>query len=160
MTQPHTILFTRRRWDRLFAFGTVAAVIVAGLCIGLTGQYYSCAGPFVLLGMWGYVRKTTPVSGSRIETIEGNPWTIRLLVFLGVILLLTLCFYTFDRFVLEHPINKPWRWYHWCFMTVTIAAMIIGGHFIDQASKRDRVKRINEEPIDNSSSQVMGNLDP
>ncbi len=46
--------------------------------------------------MWVYFRRTTPISGEQMETIEGNPSTIRLLVFLGSIVVLVLCFYAFD----------------------------------------------------------------
>jgi hypothetical protein len=154
MTQPQIILFTRSRWDRLFAIATVASGIVGGICVCLTGQFRFCAVPLAFIGTWLYFRRTTPVTGSRIETIEGNPWTIRLLVFLGVILVLTLCFFTFDRLVMNHPINGPLLWYHWLFFAVTLTAMISGGHLIDQASKRERAKQESDEPSDAPKSPV------
>ena len=147
MMQPQTILFTRSRWDRLFAIATAAAGIVAGICISLTGQFRFCAVPLAFVGIWVYFRRTTPVSGSRIETIEGNQWTIRLLVFLGSILILTLCFFAFDRFVMNHPINGPLHWYHWLFFAVTFTAMTTGGHLIDQASKRERESDEPKSPV-------------
>ncbi|XZE45037.1 hypothetical protein SH467x_000240 [Pirellulaceae bacterium SH467] len=154
MAQPQTILFTRSRWDRLFAIATVAAGFVAGICICLTGQFRFCAVPLAFVGMWVYFRRTTPVSGSRIETIEGNPCTIRLLVFLGSILILILCFFAFDVFVMNHPINGPLHWYHWLFFAVTFTAMTTGGHLIDQASKRERAKQESDEPSDARKSPV------
>lgn len=109
--------------------------------------------------MWLYFRRTTPISGSRIETIEGNPWTIRLLFFLEILLVLILCFFTFDRFVMNHPINGPLHLYHRLFIAVTLTAMIWGGHLIDQASKRERAKLESDEPSDAPKSPVGRELE-
>ncbi len=142
------ILFTRRRWDRLFTLATIAAAIVAGICIYLSGKLFFGAVPFAFLGMWVCFRRTTPVSGSRIEMIEGNPWTIRLLVFLGAVLIWTLSFFAFDRLVLNHPVNGPLHWYHWLFFAVTATVMTTGGHLIDRASKHARALQESDERIE------------
>lgn len=143
--KQRTILFTRRRWDRLFVLATVAAGIVAGICVYLSGQILFGVVPIAFVGMWVYFRRTTPVSGSRIETIEGNPWTIRLLVFLCVMLLLALSFFAFDRLVLNQPVNGPMHWYHWLFLVVITTVMTTGGHLIDRASKRARALQESDE---------------
>jgi hypothetical protein len=144
--KPRTILFTRNRWDRLFARATVAAGIVAGICVYLSGQILFGVVPVAFVGMWLYFRRTTPVSGSRTETIEGNPWTVRLLVFLCVILLLTLSFFAFDRLVLNHPVNGPLHWYHWLYFVGITTVMSTGCCLIDRASKRARALQESDEP--------------
>jgi hypothetical protein len=151
--KQRTILFTRRRWDRLFALATIAAAIVAGICIYLSGQLLFGVVPFAFLGMWVCFRRTTPVAGSRVETIEGNPWTIRLLVFLGAVLIWIFCFFAFDRFVLNNPIHGPLHWYHWLFFAVTATVMTTGGHLIDRASKRARALQEIDERIETPSER-------
>lgn len=159
MAPPQTILFTRKRWDRIFAIATVLAVIVAGIWIYVTGHLRFCVVPVAFVGMWVYFRRTTPISGEQMETIEGNPWTIRLLVFLGSIVVLVLCFYAFDRFVLEHPVNGSPRWYHWLFFVVTISAMTTGAHLIGRAAKRQRENRKSGKTSDRAAAQVGDKFD-
>ena len=154
MTQPRTIVFTRRRWDRLFAIATVVAGVIAGICIYLTDQFLFSLDPLAFVGMWVYFRRTTRVYGERIETIEGNPWTVRLLVLLGGTLVITLCFIAFDRLVMDHPINGPLHWYHWLFFTIMFSAMTTGSHFIGRAAKREREKLKSDEPSDPPKSPV------
>jgi drug/metabolite transporter (DMT)-like permease len=153
MTQPRTIVFTRRRWDRLFAIATVVAGVIAGICIYLTDQFLFSLVPLAFVGMWVYFRRTTRVYGERIETIEGNPWTVRLLVLLGGTLVITLCFIAFDRLVMDHPINGPLHWYHWLFFAVTATVMTTGGHLIDRASKRARALQEIDERIETPSER-------
>jgi len=148
MTQPTTILFTRRRWDRLFAVATTAAIVVAGIWIYLSGHLHFLAIPIAFVGMWVYFRRTTPAAGKQMETIEGNPWTIRLLAFLVSMLLLTVCFLAFDRYILDNPINGPLHWYHWVFFAITFSTMTIGAHLIGRASKRKPGKLRVDEPSD------------
>lgn len=154
MTQPPTILFTRRRWDRLFAVATTAAIVVAGIWIYLSGQFHFLAIPIAFVGMWIYFRRTTPASGKQMETIGGNPWTVRLLAFLVSMLLLTVCFVAFDRYILDNPINGPLHWYHWLFFVVMFSIMTIGAHLIGRASKRKTETLRGDETSDAPASPV------
>lgn len=157
MSHPQTILFTRQRWDRLFAVATIAAGVVGGICGYLTGHVGYCVVPLAFIGMWAYFRRTTPASGSRIQTIEGNPWTIRLLFWLGLNLVWLLCFIAFDTILLKNPIHGPLHWYHWLFLVVTVTIMTTGCHLIDRASKRLRAHEESDEPGDalKSRSQAV-----
>lgn len=159
MPRPRTILLTRKRWDRLFAIATAAVAIVAGICVFLTGQFRFFAVLLAFVGVWVYFRRATPVSGSRIETIEGNPWIMRLLAFLGSILILTLGFFAFDRYVMNHPTNGPLLWYHWLFVAIVFASLTVGSHLFDQASKRERANQESDQPNDAHNSQVYGEFE-
>jgi magnesium-transporting ATPase (P-type) len=134
--QP-TILFTRRRWDRLFAIATLVMAIAAIVVIYLTGHLLYGLHPFVIMGLWAYVRRSTPAMGEHQQTIEGNPWTILLLVWLGFLCLITVGFFAFDILNVKHPINGPPQWYHWFFF-VGMVIVTVGCQLIGNVSKRSR----------------------
>ncbi|WP_153556735.1 hypothetical protein [Roseimaritima sediminicola] len=148
MSRPKTIVFTRARWDRIFATATMVASGVAAFCVHLTGGLRFLVVPVVFVGTWLYFRRSTPKSGKRVETIEGNPTTIRLLGWLGLILLWTACFFVFDTFVLGNSFHGPLVWYHWIFLVATVAAMTIGCGLIGPISAHQEPAADNDEPSD------------
>ncbi|QDV46081.1 hypothetical protein Enr13x_59850 [Stieleria neptunia] len=83
-----------------------------------------------------------------MDTIEGNPATIRLLGWLGLILVWTACFFVFDTFVLGNSFHGPLSWYHWVFLMTTVAAMIIGCGLIGPISAHHDSAAENDEPSD------------
>lgn len=145
MPPPQTIQFTRRRWDRLFAIATIFACIVSGVCGYLTGHFRYCLVPLSFVVMWVYFRRQTPATCARTQTIEGNPQTIRLLVWLSFILVWTACFFAFDTFVLKNPIRGPLHWYHWLFLVLTVTVMISGCHLIGGTVKHTRANQESDE---------------
>ena len=138
MSQPQTTLLTRRRWDRIFAFATIAGALIAGICSYLTGYVRYWGVAFARIGMWAYIRRTTPASGERVRTIAGDPWTIRFLLWQAFLLVGTLCFIAFDTFVLKQTFNSPLKWYHWLFFSVMFILMVIGCDLIGRARNRSR----------------------
>jgi hypothetical protein len=148
LSQPQTILFTRDRWDRIFVIATVFASVGAFFCIYMTGELRFFVAPVFFLGMWLYFRQATPKSGTRVETIAGNPKTIRLLVWLGLILVWTLCFFLFDTLVLGSSFHDPLHWYPWVFLVATVAAMTIGCGLIGPISAHHHLPGKNDEPSD------------
>ena len=148
MSRPKTIVFTRGRWDRIFATATVVASGVAVFCMYLTGGLRFLVVPVVFVGMWLYFRRSTPKSGTRVDTIEGNPAAIRLLVWLGLILVWTACFFLFDTFVLGNSFHGPLFWYHWVFLVTTVAVMTIGCGLIGPISAHQEPAADNDEPSD------------
>ena len=138
MSQPQTTLLTRRRWDRIFAFATIASAIIAGVCSYLTGSVRYWGVAFAIIGMWAYIRRATPASGERVRTIAGDPWTIRFLLWQACLLVGTLCFIAFDTFVLKQPFNSPLKWYHWLFFSVMFILMVTGCDLIGRSRNRSR----------------------
>jgi hypothetical protein len=148
LSRPQTILFTRGRWDRIFAIATVVASGVAVFCVYLTGGLRFLVVPVVFVGMWLYFRRTTPKAGTGVDTIEGNPAAIRLLVWLGLILVWTFCFFLFDTLALGNRFHGPLYWYHWLFLVITVAAMTIGSGLIGHISVHQETAAKNDEPTD------------
>ena len=148
----HKILFTRRRWDRLFFIATLAATAVACVCVYATGHLRYWIIPAGFIGQWVFFRIRTPIAGTPTLSIEGNPWVIKLLTWLGICLLWTLGFFLFDQFVLGNSINEPIDWYHWVFGVLTVTTMIFGCYVIEKRYKpaTDR----HAEASDTAGSEV------
>lgn len=148
MSRPKTILFTRGRWDRIFAATTVVASVVALFCVYLNGGLRFFVVPVAFVGMWLYFRRSTPKSGRRVDTIEGDPATIRLLVWLGLVLVWTSCFFLFDTLILGNSFHGPLFWYHWVFLVATVLAMTIGCGLIGPVSAQQEPSARDDEPSD------------
>lgn len=156
MSQPQTTLLTRRRWDRIFGFATIAGTLIAGICTYLTGHVRYCGVAFAIIGMWAYIRRATPAFGERVRTIAGDPWTIRFLLWQAFLLVGTLCFIAFDTFVLKQTCSSPLKWYHWVFFSVMCILMVTGCDLIGRARKRTR-KAANKTVVDNRLPAPNGN---
>jgi hypothetical protein len=107
----------------------------------MTGELRLLVAPVCFVCMWLYFRQSTPKSGNRVETIAGNPTTIRLLVWSGLILVWTLCFFLFDTLALGNSFHGPLHWYHWVFLVATVAAMTISYVLIGPISARHAGER-------------------
>jgi hypothetical protein len=103
----HTTRITKRRWDRLLLpIATVSGI--AALVFGsFTGFWHGLQVPALTLGLWAYLRHTTPIAGVDAVSINGNPKVQALLKWLVSILLITATWALVDTQLLGNSIHHP-----------------------------------------------------
>ena len=130
MKHPDRILVTRKRWDTIFGILFLASLVVAAVCILLTGHFRYSILPAALCGMWMRFRNTIPLNGRVVQTVEGNAQTLILLCWLMCGIIVVGAFTVFDICILEHHFNEPLKGYHWLFLACFICTLTLGANAV------------------------------
>ena len=104
---PHTERITKRSWNRLLLPIVIVSAAFAALLGFLANFWDAFTLPAFTLAGWLYFRSTTPPSGSKAVSINGNPKIKALLAWLAFILLLTGTWAFVDTIVFGNSIYSP-----------------------------------------------------
>ncbi len=141
MTNPSEthVLLTRRRWNAYMLPFLLGTVLIGTFGIWQTGQLRFAGAPLVALGVWGWLRWTTPCHGMKQRTILASPGLVVMLVsgvaaighFAAALLV--------DVYFFEHPLHAPLEPYHAILFAPTFVLIIAGAYWGDwiERSKRD-----------------------
>lgn len=105
--ESHFARITKQTWDRLLLPIAIISGVVA-LLLGLIANFWDAFTlPAFTLAGWLYFRLTTPPSGIRAVSINGNLRVKVLLAWLAFILTLTGAWFVVHTAVLGNPVNAP-----------------------------------------------------
>lgn len=127
----HTTQITKHCWDWLLL--PIAAIsVIAAVAIGaFTGFWRGLEVPALTLGLWAYLRYTTPRAGTPAVSINGNPKVKALLKWLAFIMLITIAWAVVDTHMLGNSIDTPLTGMRIAGLVAMVSLLLVGAFVIE-----------------------------